>query len=51
MIWSLAAGHALDKAFRYGVAAGTAALLSAGTELCHPVDVDRLYHMVDLVKA
>lgn len=51
MIWSLAAGHALDKAFRYGVAAGTAALLSAGTELCHLVDVDRLYPMVDLVKA
>jgi 6-phosphofructokinase 2 len=50
IIWSLAAGHALDEAFRYGVAAGTAALLSPGTELCHPVDVDRLYRMVDLVR-
>ena len=43
MVWSLAAGHALDKAFRYGMAAGTAALLSPGTELCHQDDVDRLY--------
>jgi 6-phosphofructokinase 2 len=50
MIWSLAAGHAVDKAFRYGVAAGTAALLSAGTELCHPADVERLYQMVELAK-
>jgi 6-phosphofructokinase 2 len=50
MIWSLAAGHALDKAFRYGVAAGTAALLSPGTELCHRLDVDRLYQMVHLAR-
>ena len=41
---------ALEEAFRYGVAAGTAALLSVGTELCHPVDVNRLYQMVDLAK-
>jgi 6-phosphofructokinase 2 len=50
MIWSLDAGHALDKAFRYGVAAGTAALLSPGTELCHRLDVDRLYQMVNLAR-
>ncbi len=30
MVWSLASDHALDAAFRYGVAAGTAALLFTG---------------------
>jgi 6-phosphofructokinase 2 len=42
MVWSLASGHDLPTAFRYGVAAGTAALLTPGTELCRPEDVDRL---------
>jgi 6-phosphofructokinase 2 len=48
MVWSLAAGHALDKAFRYGVAAGSAALLTPGTELCRADDVKRLYSEVVL---
>ncbi len=48
MIWSLAAGHALDRAFRYGTAAGTAALLMPGTELCHRHDVERLLHKIVL---
>ena len=48
MVWSLAAGHALDKAFRYGMAAGSAALLTPGTELCRPDDVKRLYSEVVL---
>lgn len=42
MIWSLAAGHSMEEALRYGVAAGSAALLTPGTELCHPDDVKRL---------
>jgi 6-phosphofructokinase 2 len=42
MIWSLAAGHGLETAFRYGVAAGSAALLVPGTELCQREDVERL---------
>ena len=42
MIWSLAEGHALETAFRYGVAAGSAALLMPGTELCQREDVERL---------
>jgi 6-phosphofructokinase 2 len=42
MIWSLAAGHELETAFRYGVAAGSAALLMPGTELCRREDVERL---------
>ena len=43
MIWSLAAGHGLETAFRYGVAAGSAALLMPGTELCRREDVERLF--------
>jgi 6-phosphofructokinase 2 len=42
MVWSLASGHGLEAAFRYGVACGTAALLTPGTELCRPEDVKRL---------
>jgi len=42
MIWALASGHALDEAFRYGVAAGSAALLVPGTELSQREDIERL---------
>ena len=48
MIWSLAAGHAMETAFRYGVAAGSAALLMPGTELCEREDVERLVADVKL---
>jgi 6-phosphofructokinase 2 len=43
MIWSLASGHSLDKGFRYAVAAGSAALLTPGTDLARAEDVKRLY--------
>lgn len=33
----------IEDAFRYGVAAGAAALLTSGTELCRHGDVERLY--------
>jgi 6-phosphofructokinase 2 len=46
MLWSLASGYALDTAFRYGVAAGSAALLMPGTELCRREDVERLVNDV-----
>jgi 6-phosphofructokinase 2 len=42
MIWSLASGYAIDTAFRYAMAAGSAALLMPGTELCRREDVERL---------
>ena len=48
MVWNLARGGSLDELFRYGVAAGSAAVLNAGTELCHPADVMRLYGEVRL---
>ncbi len=42
MAWSLSAGHSIEDAFRWGVAAGSAAVLNPGTELCHASDVERL---------
>jgi 6-phosphofructokinase 2 len=49
MIWHLAAGGGIVDAFRYGVAAGSAAVLNPGTELCHAGDVARLYDRIELV--
>jgi 6-phosphofructokinase 2 len=43
MMWKLAVADSLIEAFRFGVAAGSAAVLSPGTELCHAQDVVRLY--------
>ncbi len=42
MISSLASGHSVEDAFRYGLAAGSAALLMHGTELCRREDTERL---------
>ena len=42
MLWKLSRGAEVTEAFRYGVAGGTAALLTPGTELCWPEDVERL---------
>ena len=42
MVAAIAAGKPLDQAFRMGVAAGSAAVMSQGTELCHEEDVLRL---------
>lgn len=43
MCRQLVAGWSVEQAFLYGVAAGSAALLTTGTELCRREDVDRLY--------
>lgn len=42
LVWKLAMGADLIDCFRLAVAAGAAALLNPGTELCHPHDVKRL---------
>jgi 6-phosphofructokinase 2 len=42
LVAALASGHSLYEAFRVAVAAGSAAVLSAGTELCSEEDVQRL---------
>lgn len=46
MVLGLASGSAPEEAFRRGVAAGSAALLSPGTELCRAEDVERLVREV-----
>lgn len=46
MVFGLASGHRLETAFRYGNAAGSAAVLAPGTELCRVEDVERLYDEV-----
>lgn len=51
MVWALSRQTGLADAFRYGVAAGSAALLSAGTGLCSKADVERLYAEVFLDQA
>lgn len=43
MIWALSDGWSHDEAFRLGVAAGAAASITPGTELCHKHDVFRFY--------
>lgn len=48
MVWHLCKGDGLEDAFRYAVAAGTAALLTGGTELCRRADVERLADQVTL---
>lgn len=48
MVWALSRQADLAEAFRYGVAAGSAALLSEGTGLCSKADVARFYPEVRL---
>lgn len=42
LVSALAAGEALEQAFRMAAAAGSAAVLTPGNELCHEPDVQRL---------
>jgi 6-phosphofructokinase 2 len=42
MTYALAADQTMEDAFRLGVAAGTAAVLTPGTDLCHTADVERM---------
>jgi len=46
LIHRLASGADIESAFRLAVAAGAAALLNPGTELCLPHDVSRLAKQV-----
>jgi 6-phosphofructokinase 2 len=43
LTYGLAYGRSLEDAFTLAVAAGTATVMTAGTELCRKEDVDRLY--------
>lgn len=46
MILSLSKGWDVKDAAKYGVAAGTAATMNSGTELCHLKDVEKLYPLI-----
>ncbi len=46
MVWALASKMSLEESFRYAVAAGSAALLAPGTELCWAQDVRDLLSQV-----
>ena len=46
MTLGLARGLPPEEAFRWGIASGTAALLSLGTGLCRRENVERLFHQV-----
>lgn len=48
MVATLAAGRPMEQAFRVAVAAGGAAVMSAGTELSHDADVKRLLPQVQI---
>lgn len=47
MVHGLASGRAPEDAFRFGVAAGAAAILTPGTDLARPEDIERLYAAAD----
>ena len=42
LVWALGRQAGLEEAFRYAMAAAAAALLTSGTALCQPADVERL---------
>ena len=46
MTLGLSEGRAAEDAFTLGMAAGTASVLTAGTELCRRADVERLYREI-----
>lgn len=48
LVWALSRGAGLEEMFRYGMACGAAAVLSAGTSLCQVADVERLHSEVRL---
>ncbi len=50
LVAALASGKSLVEAFRVAVAAGSAAVLSPGTELCHEDDVNRLLQQVEITE-
>jgi 6-phosphofructokinase 2 len=46
MTLALYQGRSIEDAFGLGLATGTAAVLTAGSELCHRADVERLYQQI-----
>lgn len=46
IVLSLSKGWDVKQAVKYGVAAGTAATMNPGTELCHLDDVEKLFRLI-----
>lgn len=46
IVLCLSRGWDIKEAAKYGVAAGTAATMNPGTELCHRDDVEKLYDLI-----
>jgi 6-phosphofructokinase 2 len=46
IVLGLSQGRDLVDAARFGVAAGAAAVMTPGTELCRRVDAERLYNRI-----
>ncbi|GGC34412.1 phosphofructokinase [Novosphingobium marinum] len=46
MVHRLASGSNAEEAFRFGMAGGTAAVLTPGTDLARPADMERLYRQI-----
>ena len=46
MVHGLSCGESAERAFALGVAAGTATVLTSGTELCHKADVLRFWEQI-----
>ena len=51
LVWALSRQTDLAQAFRYAMGSAAAALLSAGTALCQPADVERLSRQVHITPA
>jgi 6-phosphofructokinase 2 len=49
IVLALHRGWSLTDAVRYGVAAGAATIMTPGTEMCHPEDVDRLFNEMSAI--
>lgn len=43
IVWALSKGQDIREAFRFGLAAGAAAVMTEGTELCRRADILKLY--------
>jgi len=50
MVLSLIKGCSLDEVVRYGVAAGTAATMTPGSELCKKEDTEKIYEWLQVHK-
>lgn len=44
LVWFLTEGGTIEQAFRFGVAAGAAAVMAPGTELCRREDIFAIYN-------